>query len=171
MILNILPLGPMSESYKGAGNDQAHPTKSSQKDYMMSTKSDLLRSLALVLGFAVLAGTSAARPALQDDAVLTEGLINTAIAYEIGRKCDRLDARILRGINFLYGLKAHAESLGYSTSEIEAYVDDDAEKERLEAIARQRLRDLGGVPGEWESYCLVGEGQIAAGTQIGRLLR
>lgn len=154
--------------------DRLDPTrrpKSSQRDYMMSSKSDLIRSLTLVLGLAALAGTSAARPALQDDAILTEGLINTAIAYEIGRKCDRLDARILRGINFLYSLKAHAESLGYSTAEIEAYIANDAEKQRLESIARQRLRDLGGVAGEWETYCRVGEGQIAAGTQIGRLLR
>lgn len=130
-----------------------------------------LRSLALVLGFVTLAGATAARPSLQEDPILTEGLISTAIAYEIGRKCDRLDARIIRGVNYLYELKAYAESLGYSSSEIEAFVDNDAEKDRLEAMARQRLRDLGGVEGEWETYCVLGESQMAIGTQIGRLLR
>jgi hypothetical protein len=137
----------------------------------MTSKPNLIRTLALILGFSVLAGATAARGQLSREAVITEGLIDTAIAYEIGRKCDSLQARIVQGINFLYSLKAQAAALGYSSGEINAYIENEAEKDRLEAIARERLRALGGVDGRWETYCAVGRAQIAQGTQIGRLLR
>ncbi len=137
----------------------------------MSLKSNLATTLALIIGFAVLAGATAAKPALRDDPVIIEGLIATAIAYEVGRRCDSLDARVVQGITFLYSLRAHAEGLGYSGREIDAFIDSKAEKDRLEAMARERLRDKGGVDGEWGTYCAVGRAEIAAGSQIGLLLR
>jgi hypothetical protein len=137
----------------------------------MSSKHHLVTTLALITGFAILAGATAAKPGLPNEPRITDGLIDTAIAYEIGRKCDTLEARIVQGINFLYELRGQAQTLGYTTEEIDAYIDNEAEKDRLEAIARDRLRALGGVDGEWETYCAVGRAQIEAGTQIGRLLR
>jgi len=115
--------------------------------------------------------TAQANPPLGDVTVVTEGLIAAAIAYEIGDKCDGLDARLVAGINFLQGLKNHAEGLGYSSRDIEAFIDDDAEADRLEAVARARLSAMGGVTGQWETYCAVGQAEIAVGSQIGRLLR
>ncbi|SMY07794.1 DUF5333 domain-containing protein [Flavimaricola marinus] len=137
----------------------------------MSLKRNLIHSLLLITGFVIVAGATAAKPGLNNEARITNGLIDTAIAYEIGRKCDSLEPRIIQGINFLYELRSHAQSLGYTSAEIDSYIENDAEKDRLEAIARDRLRALGGVEGEWETYCEVGRAQIAAGTQIGRLLR
>lgn len=130
-----------------------------------------LCALALVTGFAVAAGTTAALGDLRSEPTITNGLIDTAIAYEIGRKCDTLEPRIVQGINFLYALRSEAEALGYSADEINAYIENEPEKDRLEAIARERLAALGGVEGEYETYCTVGRAQIAQGTQIGRLLR
>lgn len=137
----------------------------------MSSKRYMLQTLALITGFAILAGATAAKPGLSNETRITDGLINTAIAYEIGRKCDTLEPRIIQGINFLYELRNHAQGLGYSGAEIDAYIDNNAEKDRLERIARDRLRSMGGVDGQWDTYCAVGEAQIASGTQIGRLLR
>ena len=79
--------------------------------------------------------------------------------------------RPTREIEFLWSLEQRARALGYSSAEIDAYVDNDAEKDRLEAIARQRLRDMGGVEGNWETYCAVGRTEISRGSQIGQLLR
>ena len=126
---------------------------------------------SLVLGFALLAGATAAKPALRDQPAITEGLLATAIAYEIGDKCGSLSARILPGILYLNSLKSEAQRLGYTKAEIDAFVDSDEEKDRLESLARTRLQELGGVEGDWASYCTVGQAQIAAGSQIGRLLR
>ena len=130
-----------------------------------------LAAAALLLGFIVVAGATAAKPALRDVTRITEGLIDTAIAYEIGDKCDTLDARLVAGVNFLYGLRAYAVELGYTDPEIDAYVEDRAEQQRLESIARSRLRDKGAVDGQWDTYCAVGRQEIAANSQIGRLLR
>lgn len=129
----------------------------------------MIRRTALAL--CLVAAPAAANPPLAEQAEISEGLIAAAIAYEIGDKCDSLDARLLRGIAFLNGLRSRASDLGYSDAEIDAYMDDRAEKRRLEAVARQRLRDLGGVEGDWDSYCAVGRDQMAAGSQIGQLLR
>jgi hypothetical protein len=106
-----------------------------------------------------------------DLTVVTEGLIAAGIAYEIGDKCDSIDARLIRGIAFLNGLRDAASDAGFSDAEIDAYIDDDAEKDRLEAIARERLAAMGAVPGDAESYCAVGAAEMAAGSQIGLLLR
>ena len=135
-------------------------------------RNPLARTLALIAGFGVIAGATAAnQPPLGDVAEIREGLIAAAIAYEIGDKCDSLDARMMRGIAYLNGLRSTAEGLGYSEDEIRAYMEDDAEKDRLEAMARERLRSLGGVEGEWETYCAVGRAEMAADSAIGRLLR
>ena len=109
-------------------------------------------------------------PPLSEVEVVTEGLIQTAIAYEIGEVCESIDGRKIAGIAFLWSLHSEARRLGYSREEIEAFVDDDAEKDRLEAIARERLAGMGAVEGSPDTYCEVGRAEIAAGTQVGRLL-
>lgn len=129
------------------------------------------RATVVMLGFVAFAGATAANPSIGEVSYITEGLINTAIAYEIDQRCDSLDGRIVAGVNFLWSLKAHASELGYSDDEIKAYIDNEDEKDRLEAIARQRLRDMGAVEGEWETYCTVGRAEMAARTPIGQLLK
>ena len=89
---------------------------------------------------------------------------------EIGRVCDSLDVRRVQGLGFLLSLQARARSLGYSQEEVNAYVEDDAEKDRLEDIARDRGRVLGIVDGEPATYCAVGRAEIARGSTIGRYL-
>lgn len=131
----------------------------------------VLKVLAVIAIVALLAGATSARAELRDVSHVSEGIIAAAIAYEIGDKCGPVDARLLRGISFLNSLKSHAASLGYSSTEIDAYIDDKTEQDRLEAVARDRLRALGAVEGESETYCTVGRAQIAAGTPIGQLLR
>lgn len=131
----------------------------------------MLQPAALVLGFAVLAGATAANPEIGQIPEISEGLINTAIAYEIDRVCDSLDGRRIEGINFLWSLKSKASELGYSDTEIRAFVDNDAEQDRLEAIARDRLRGMGAVEGQPETYCTVGRAEMAGQTEVGRLLR
>jgi hypothetical protein len=115
------------------------------------------------------ATTATANPANVER--VTEGLIATGMAYELGDKCNGVSARLLRGLNFLYGLKSHLRDLGYSNAEIDTFVDDRAEKGRLEAIARARLEALGVRTDDAATYCAVARSQIAQDTQVGRLLR
>lgn len=131
-------------------------------------KTFTVTACAMALGLG-LATTASANPATVER--VTEGLIHTGMALELSEKCNSVSARRLRGLNFLLGLKGHLEDLGYSDAEIDAYVDNRAEKARLEGIARQRLADLGVRPDDPESYCTVARAQMAQGTQVGRLLR
>jgi hypothetical protein len=63
-------------------------------------------------------------------------------------------------------------SLGYSRAEVTEYVEDDTEQERMIAIARQYFAQRGVTSLEdVDGACRVGRDEIAAGTQIGRLLR
>lgn len=121
---------------------------------------------ALSLSFG---GASAANPAEVER--VTEGLIAAGMAIELGDLCDDVSVRMIRGLNFLQGLKSHLQDLGYSNAEIDAYIDNRAEKQRLEGIARDRLAALGVRTDDRSSYCTVAQGQIAANTQVGRLLR
>lgn len=123
---------------------------------------------ALVMGL-TLSTPVRANPA--DVSHVTEGLIAAGMAIELGDKCDSVSVRMIRGLSFLQGLKRHLEGLGYSDAEIDAYIENDAEKARLEGIARQRLDALGVREGDPASYCRVALSQMAEGTQVGRLLR
>ena len=117
------------------------------------------------------AGSAFAQTALKDVAFVRDGIIEVGMAYELSERCDDLSARLFRGIGFLQSLKSHASGLGYTDTEIEDYVNDRAEKKRLEAIARANLAALGVVEGEEATYCTVGRAQIAANTRVGWLLR
>jgi len=117
------------------------------------------------------ASAASAQTALRDVPYVRDNIIYVGMAYELSEECDDLNARVLRGISFLYSLQRHAADLGYSDAEIDDYINDDDEKKRLERIARAQLADLGVVEGEEDTYCSVGRAQMEANTRIGWLLR
>lgn len=108
---------------------------------------------------------------LADEAEIRDALLIVGMAYELSEKCGPVDARTVRGISTLLNLKSRARQLGYSDAEIDAYIDDKAEKDRLEVIARSQLEQLGVVTGQEDTYCAVARDQIARNTGVGRLLR
>ncbi|MFQ6549067.1 DUF5333 domain-containing protein [Aestuariibius sp. 2305UL40-4] len=120
---------------------------------------------------ALMAAPVAAKPPLKDVAEVREGIIAVGIAYEISERCDDIDARLFRGISYLNQLKSRARALGYSDAEIDAYTDDEAEKDRLEGIARARLAERGASRDDEAGHCRVGRDEIAANTAVGQLLR
>lgn len=132
----------------------------------------MIRSTALAALLPIVApgAVLAQATSLSEVPEITEGLVTAAIVYEIGRVCGPVDARRVQGIAFLLSLQAHARSLGFSQEEVEAFVDDDAEKARIEALARERLAALGAVEGDEASHCAVGRAEIVKGSQIGRYL-
>lgn len=125
----------------------------------------------LCMGLAGIAAPLSAQTALKDQPSVRNGIIYVGMAYELSQKCGSLQARTFRGIGYLQSLKNTASELGYSDAEIDAYVNDRAEKRRLESIARAQLASLGVVEGQEATYCEVGRAQIAAGTRVGWLLR
>lgn len=127
--------------------------------------------MVVLLATISLAGSLSAQAQLRDEPRVRDGIIYVGMAYEIAQKCDNIRARTLRGLTYLQSLRNTARNLGYSEAEIDAYIDDRAEKQRLEDIARAQLTALGTVTGDPASYCRVGQAQIAANTRVGWLLR
>lgn len=128
---------------------------------------------AMTFGFLALAiaGGAQAKSLLKDVVEIQERLIVIGIAYRIDERCDSLSIRDFRKNTALLGVANRAMQLGYTRAEITAYIDDKVEKDRLVTVAEGRLSEMGAVEGQPETFCRVGQEQITAGTDIGRLLR
>ncbi len=128
-------------------------------------------AVALLAAPAVAAQDSGKWAELRADQQLTDGLVVVAAGGRIHRGCPTISPRKVQGMLFLLDLKNRAASHGLSDKEIRAFVDDPAEKARIEAIADAWLAERGTAKGDEAGLCRVGREEIAANTQIGRLLR
>lgn len=131
----------------------------------------ILKTLALTTAVTLAATAAPAQQSLRNVGYVTEGLIAVGIAYEISEVCGSISARTLRGLGYLNQLRSHARGLGYSNAQIKDFTDSKTEQDRLEAIARQRLANMGAAPGDAASHCAVGRAEIAKESTIGYLLR
>lgn len=129
-----------------------------------------MRPRALCAALALLAGGPAAA-ALPDERAVTERLLVIGIADQLRKECGGVEARMLRAYAHLRETAGIALSLGYDRATIEAYVEDRAHKERLRAVARDRLAARGAAPGDEAAHCRLARAEISAGSAVGRLLR
>jgi hypothetical protein len=121
--------------------------------------------------FSAGSGRADAWQPLRDDPEITSGLTVIAVGRHIHNVCADISARPVRALAFAEGLVAHAQGMGFSRSEIRAYIDNSDEQERYRAIARRYFAQQGGDMDDPESVCRVGRDEITAGSTIGRLLR
>ncbi|WP_424941780.1 DUF5333 domain-containing protein [Aliiroseovarius crassostreae] len=108
--------------------------------------------------------------AMRKDERVHRELLGASIAYLIDENCDQLSLRKFRLFNKAMALQSHARSLGYSLSEVTAYVDSKSEQDRFRAIAEPMLKKMGARKGDEESYCAVGRAEMEKGTFAGKLL-
>ena len=108
---------------------------------------------------------------LRADQTIERGLLIVAIGDTVRDYCSDFEPRRIRGLAFLNGLVNRAMNLGYSLAEIRAYVDNDEEKSRVKALARQWLLEQGADFRRPETLCQVARNEIAKDSQIGRLIR
>ena len=129
-------------------------------------------ALTAALALGVLAGTSAvAKPPLRDVSEIDDGLMAVAIADEIRKTCDTINARLVRAYTYLNTLKSIARDKGYSDDEVEDYVTSKSEKRRMRDKAERYLLSNGVPTGDSAALCRFGQAQIQAQTEIGRLLK
>ncbi len=129
-----------------------------------------MKSAVVVLLLAATPAAAEDYAYVKDIPEVQEGMITLAMAYYIGETCPTISGRRIKGGLFLLHLANVARGFGFSDDEIRAYAEDKVEKARLEAIARERFITLGGVEGEPATFCAIGEAEMAAGSEIGRLL-
>ena len=125
-------------------------------------------AVALVLALPAMA---AGKPDLRDLPEIDDSMLWVALAIEISDRCPTIEPRTMRGLNYLWSIRSRAQALGYTPSEIKAYVDSDAEKARMRARGEAYVRAQGLNPRKDADLCKLGQAEIAKGSQIGAFLR
>ena len=67
-------------------------------------------------------------------------------------------------------LKAEARKRGYTDAEIDAYINNEAEQQKMRARRNAYLRANGAEPNDGPSLCALGRSEIAKRSRIGALL-
>ncbi|WP_163851033.1 DUF5333 domain-containing protein [Pseudooceanicola aestuarii] len=129
----------------------------------------LAPALCLTLALAPLA--AGAKTPLRDVAEIDDNMLWVALAIEISDKCEAIRPRTLKGFAFLASLKGTAEDLGYTSDEINAYVDSDAEKARIRAKGEAYVKSQGFDPENTADLCTLGRAEIDRSSRIGSLLK
>ncbi|CUJ86986.1 hypothetical protein RUE5091_00542 [Ruegeria denitrificans] len=112
-----------------------------------------------------------AKPPLREVKEIDNELYYIAIANEISEYCPSISGRRLKAIGVLWGLKSKANKLGYSDNEIRAYVDSDAEKDRMRAKGEAYLAQHGVTYENPNSFCTLGRAEIERNSAVGVYLR
>ena len=114
---------------------------------------------------------AAGKPPLREVTQIDDRMLWVAIAIEISDRCDSIDPRTFRGLNYLWTIRSDAQKLGYSNAEIKGYVDSKAEKARMRGRGEAYVRAKGLNPENDADLCKLGQAEIANGSQIGAFLR
>lgn len=112
-----------------------------------------------------------AKPPLSEVSEIDDGLMAIAIADEIRKSCDGINARMIRAYRQIKALENRAKSLGYSDDEIDAYVNSTSEKKRMRKKAESWLASKGIAPSDGKALCRFGREDIARGGPVGYFLR
>lgn len=131
-----------------------------------------IRTVFLAAGLSLTAGVAQATDydPLRKDSRMHNELLGASVAYLIDENCDSMTLRKLRLLNRAFSLRKYAISLGFSHSEVMAYVDSSKEQDRFRAIAEPLLASKGAVAGQKETYCAVGRAEIKKRSFVGSLL-
>lgn len=133
----------------------------------------VLKSLALGAVLAVSAATAQANagPGLAAEKEINDGLLVIAVADKIRRECSDISARFLTARSYLGSLKDAAAGKGYTEAQINAYINDDAEKAKMRDRRNAYFKARGASNLDAASLCALGRAEIQKQSQIGLLLR
>lgn len=119
----------------------------------------------------IIPAVSEAKSPLRDVKEIDNELYYIAIANEISEYCPSISGRRLKAIGVMWGLRSKANDLGYSDKEIRAYVESDAEKDRMRAKGEAYLAANGVSYENPNSFCTLGKKEIDRNSAIGVYLR
>ncbi len=134
--------------------------------------------LAMAVAAILTGGASAAttqaevNEALRGNPDIYNGLFTAALIYHVARTCpDIRGPNRLTRASYLLSLYNRARSMGFSRSQIEAFVEDDVEKARMQELVDRHLQRAGVAdPYSEADICAFARTQMAEGTMIGRQL-
>lgn len=126
--------------------------------------------IATALTAAALATPAAALEPLAQERYVNDRLIAARVADRVRRECPSIDARMVRAWNQARALKRYAQEKGYSSAQIDAFLDSKQDKARIYAAAEDYLTRNGARQGDAESFCRIGRNEIASKSVAGSLL-
>ena len=126
--------------------------------------------IAIALTAATLAAPALALEPLAQERYVNDRLIAARVADRVRRECPSINARIVYAWSQARALKRYAENKGYSSSEIDAFLDSKQDKARIYAAAEDYLTRNGARKGDAESFCRIGRNEIARKSVAGSLL-
>lgn len=126
---------------------------------------------SVLMGTIAFSAPAQAKVGLPNETEINNGLFAFALANEIRKKCDSISPRMFRALSFRNKLYSMARARGYSTAEIDAYIDNRAEQEKMKARGNDYLKQYNASLSDGESLCRAGRAEIKKRSQIGVLLR
>ena len=126
--------------------------------------------IAIALTAAALGQPALALEPLAQERYVNDRLIAARVADRVRRECPSINARIVYAWSQARALKRYAENKGYSSSEIDAFLDSKQDKARIYAAAEDYLTRNGARKGDAESFCRIGRNEIASKSVAGSLL-
>lgn len=132
---------------------------------------NLILALIAALGTGATALPAHSKPPLSEVPEIDDGLLMIGIADEVRKRCDAIEARMIKAWTTINALESRAKALGYTDEEIEDHVTSKAEKKRMRKRGEAYLAARGVALEDDADYCTFGREEIAKGSQIGVLLR
>jgi hypothetical protein len=129
-----------------------------------------MRAAIIAMTILALATPVFANPPLREVKEINDSLLAVGLADEIRKNCNNISGRIFKGIGRLRGIYQTALDMGYTKAEIEAFVDNRVEKDRLKARGRAYLTANGASLDAQETMCVLGRQEISKNSAIGTLL-
>ncbi len=126
---------------------------------------------SIVISAVIVMSAGTAQAGLEDEKDINQGLLVIAAADKIRRACDSIGGRLFRAQSYANSLKDLAADRGYSDDEIDAYVNDKQEKAKMRERRNAYFESKGASNLDAQSLCVLGQDEIARGTQIGQLLK
>lgn len=130
----------------------------------------LAHGLAVATVAVGLASPAAALEPLSTERHINDRLVAARIADRVRRECPSIDGRLVYAFQQARALQQYALDKGYSKQQIEAFLDDKAERRRIYAIADDYMTGKGVRAGDAASFCRLGLQEIADGSVTGSLL-
>lgn len=119
-----------------------------------------------------LAGTvNAARADLANEADINAGLLILETANKIRRACPDISGRLWEARSYADQLTEMAKKRGYSATEIDAYINDSAEKAKMRERRNAYFKSKGASNLDPASLCRLGRDEIKNRSRIGSFLK
>ena len=162
--------GPLTASCEAKGRVRSYVAGIRNKGTAMTAGKTLAALTAAMMSLGALTSPAAALEPLSQERYINDRLIAARIADRIRRECPTLDARMLYAYSQARALERYALDKGYTRQQVNAFLDDKAERKRIYAVADDYMARNGVKKGDPESYCRLGRQEIANRTVTGSLL-